>query len=242
MDNLLDWNRWLHIVAGFAGLAAFWIPVFVRKGGELHRYAGRVFRYSAFVVLTAAGLAVLGRIGHALATGTYPADNPEAWAFLLFLGYLALVTGGILSHGIGVLAAKRDLTGLDTPYRRLTAWSMIAASIMIVFWALYWRPDNAILLLALSPIGIGNGIGILNLARGRNNRPGQWKIEHLNAMLGCGIAFHTAFAVFGANRFFSYDIPGAWQILPWIAPAAIGIPASALWARYYRRRLPPVPA
>jgi len=242
MDFFLDANRWIHIVFGFAGLAAFWFPIFARKGGPMHRAAGKVFRYSAMVVVAAAGLAVALHSARALVEGHSVAADPSGWSFLVFLGYLALVTGGILSHGFGVLHEKRDLTSLNTPYRRATAWAMIASSIFIIGWALYWQPPNAILLYALSPIGIGNGLGILAVLNGRRTGPGQWKLEHLNALIGCGIAFHTAFAVFGMSRFLPVQLPGAWQVLPWILPAAIGIPAGIIWTRYYRNRMNPATA
>jgi len=242
MDLFLDANRWLHIVFGFIGLAAFWFPIFARKGGPTHRAAGKVFRYSAMVVVSAAGLAVVLNILRALVEGHSISANPAGWAFIVFLGYLALVTGGILSHGFGVLRQKRDLTALDTPYRRATAWALIGASVFIVGWGLYWQPPNAILLYALSPVGIGNGLGILAVLNGRRAGPGQWKLEHLNALIGCGVAFHTAFAVFGMSRFVALDLPGAWQVLPWIMPAVIGLPAGMLWTRYYRRRMTPAPA
>ena len=34
--------RYGHIVAGFAGLAAFWVPVFSKKGGARHVRFGTV--------------------------------------------------------------------------------------------------------------------------------------------------------------------------------------------------------
>lgn len=242
MTELLTINRWIHIVFGFAGLVAFWIPLFAAKGGPLHRSAGRVFRYSAMVVVGAAGLAVALHTVSAALRGHGVSADPEGWSFLVFLGYLALVTGGILSHGFAVLNEKRRLAALDSTYRRATAWSMVGASGFIVLWALYWQPDNAILLYALSPIGVGNGLAILAVLKGRRERPGQWKLEHLNALIGCGIAFHTAFAVFGMSRFLPLELPGAWQVLPWILPAAIGIPASMLLTRYYEQSMPPTAA
>ena len=163
MEPTLELNRLVHIVAGSIGLAAFWIPIFATKGGRLHRRAGQVFRWSAIVVLTAAGFAVVGNVIDALLRGARFSDSPEGWAFLLFLGYLALVTGVILSHGFAVLRHKQDPTAMDTPYRRLSAWAAILSSAFIVAWALYWRPDNMILLLVLSPLGIGN----VELADGR---------------------------------------------------------------------------
>lgn len=236
MEAFLEFNRWMHIVGGFIGLAAFWVPLLVRKGGRVHRRAGSVFRYSAMVVITAAGLSVSLNVLRVALTGTSIADNPEGWSFLVFLGYLALVTGGILSHGIAVLRHKRDLAALDTQYRRLIAACLIGASAFIVGWALYWRPDNAIVLLALSPLGVVNGYQMLRLMRARRLKPMQWKTEHLGAMIGCGIAFHTAFAVFGMTRIAALDLPGVWQVVPWILPAAIGIPATSLLTRHYRRQ------
>ncbi len=36
----------LHIIAGFIGLAAFWTPAIAKKGGTLHRRAGRIFYFA----------------------------------------------------------------------------------------------------------------------------------------------------------------------------------------------------
>jgi hypothetical protein len=55
-------------------------------------------------------------------------------------------------------------------------------------------------------------------------------------MIGAGIAFHTAFAVFGARQLFQLSPQGWAAVLPWVLPAAVGIPAIAVWTRYYRWR------
>jgi len=236
MSLLLDINRWIHVIFGFLGLAAFWVPILTRKGGKHHRRFGRVFRYSAMVVITAAGISVTLNLLRLLLAGQSPAQNPSGWAFLVFLGYLALVTGVMLSHGLAVLAAKRDLRQLNTGYRHLIAWLSIAGSVFIVGWALYWQPPNAVLLYALSPLGIANGVGMLKLYQMPPDDPKTWLYEHLGAMLGTGIAFHTAFAVFGVNRLLQFELPGMLMVIPWLLPAALGIPASMLWKRHYRRK------
>ncbi len=66
--------------------------------------------------------------------------------------------------------------------------------------------------------------------------PRGWMYEHLGAMLGAGIAFHTAFAVFGASRLFDIGLTGWVSVIPWVLPAAVGIPATIIWTRSYRRR------
>ena len=63
----------------------------------------------------------------------------------------------------------------------------------------------------------------------------------MGSMLGGGIAFHTAFAVFGAPRLWAYEIAGPLAVLPWILPTVIGIPTIAVWTRRYRRKFNPAP-
>jgi hypothetical protein len=63
-----------------------------------------------------------------------------------------------------------------------------------------------------------------------------WYYAHMGNMIGAGIAFHTAFLVFGSNRLFSYELPGLWRIVPWILPAAIGIPANRILESRYRAK------
>lgn len=236
MSLLLDLNRWIHVIFGFLGLAAFWVPILTRKGSQPHRHFGRLFRYSAMVVITAALVSVVLTLLCLSQVGQGPAENPTGWAFLVFLGYLALATGVMLSHGIAVLGHKRDLHQLRTPYRRLLAWLSIAGSVFVIGWALYWQPPNAMLLYALSPLGIANGVGMLKLYRMPVDDTKTWLYEHIRAMLGTGIAFHTAFAVFGVNQLLQFELPGLLSLVPWLLPAAVGIPASVLWQRYYRRR------
>ena len=58
----------------------------------------------------------------------------------------------------------------------------------------------------------------------------------MGATLGAGIAFHTAFAVFGMRRVLELPGTGLLGVLPWILPAAIGVPGTYLWQRHYRRK------
>jgi len=229
-----DVNREFHIWIGYLGLAAFWVPILTRKGGIFHRRSGTIFRYCGWIVVASALFAVMSYLFQLLAQGEGPASQPDNWSFLLFLGYLAIITGMALSHGIAVLKYKHDLRLLASPFRIVLAWLGIITSALLIAWALYWQPNTMWVLLALSPIGILTGYGMLKLMKTTTTDSKTWLYEHLGAMIGAGIAFHTAFAVFGANQMFNYSLSGFWQIVPWIAPAAIGIPATQLWIRYYQ--------
>jgi hypothetical protein len=233
--------RTLHIVFGFVGLAAYWVPILSRKGGPSHVRYGTIFSRCAWVVLASAGLTVLYKLTALAQAGVTFADRPASYAFLVVLGYLSFVTWVILRHALGVLRHKADPAALATPANRLLARAAIAASVALIVFALWLRPPNMIVLLALSPVGIGSGSGILRYLGQEQTSPRQWLYEHLGGMIGAGIAFHTAFAVFGFARLFDYRPEGLLGVLPWILPAAIGIPASVIWTRYYQRRFGELP-
>ena len=86
------------------------------------------------------------------------------------------------------------------------------------------------------PYDLGNGFGQLRYMKSDTPSKRAWMYEHLGAMLGAGIAFHTAFAVFGVTRLFDIELTGWVAIIPWVAPTVIGIPAIAIWTRHYRQK------
>ena len=236
MEFLGDSARLIHIVFGFAGLAAFWVPIFAKKGAVNHVRFGKIFVWSAYVVLAAAALALLLRTLDLALRGVGPADEPGLFGFMVFLGYLTLITFVTVRHGMCVLQSKRDPGSVRTPLNVSLAYASVAASLIVIAYALIISPPNIVILLALSPIGFGVGFGNLRYMRNAPATRRAWMYEHLGAMLGAGIAFHTAFAVFGANRLFDIGLTGWVAVIPWILPAAVGIPATILWTRHYRRK------
>lgn len=224
-----------HAVFGFIGLAAFWVPIFSKKGARRHVAFGKIFLYCAYVVLGSAGISVIYHLVRLSLADRGPAMDPT-FSFMLFLGYLALVTLINVRHAIGVLRTKDVPDSLATPLNILMGRLAIAASIGLIAFTVIVRPSVWILLLALSPIGLGIGFGIGKYLSGNRPSQKQWLYEHLGGMIGAGIAFHTAFAVFGSTRLFDYQFEGLLYVLPWIAPAMIGIPATVIWSRYYQRK------
>ncbi len=228
-----------HVATGFVGLAAFWIPLFARKGGRAHVRAGRVFTYCAYVVTLSAVTAAAGRVAALLAQGLGPADRPETWGFALFLGYLGVATFATVRHAIRVVETRKSLERLRTPFHEALAWASIAGSVTVVAFALAVWSDASPTLLGLSPVGLVTGAGMLRLMRRPGARGMGWFYSHLGSMLAGGIAFHTAFAVFGAQRLWAYELAGPLAVVPWLLPTALGVPAIVVWTRYYRRKFEP---
>lgn len=239
LNHVLDALVPVHVAAGFVGLAAFWIPVFARKGGRAHVQAGRVFTYSAYVVTLSAVAVSAGRIVSLQAQGVAVADRPEPYAFALFLGYLGVVTFSTVRHAIRVVETRKSPEKLRTPFHQALAWASMAGSAAVVAFALGAWSGVSPILLGLSPIGLFTGLGALRLMRNPGARRMGWFYSHLGSMLGGGIAFHTAFIVFGAQRLWAWELAGPLAVVPWVLPTAVGIPAIVVWTRYYRRKFGP---
>ena len=235
METIFDGIRWAHIVVGFSGLAAFWIPVVARKGGAVHMKAGRVFEWAAYVVAGSAIFNALGRLGAALLDGATLAENEQAFGFLLFLAYLGTVTLASVRHGVRSTRVK-DFSQMRTPPHMALAWASLVGSLVVIGYALLVWSDLSIVLLALSPVGLMQGRQMIAQMTQPQSERMAWFYAHMGNMIGAGIAFHTAFAVFGAGRVFQFELPGAWQVVPWVLPAAIGIPANWILETRYRKK------
>jgi hypothetical protein len=231
-----DGARFVHVIFGFTGLAAFWVPVFAKKGGINHVRFGKIFVYSAYVVLTGSTIVLTTRVAGLLGQGIHPAEQPDRYAFFVFLGYLTFVTFFMVRHGMTVLRHKRDPAAVRSAFNLFLSYGAIAASAALITFAVVFSPSSMIVLLALSPIGLATGSGALRYMSNPPVSPRAWMYEHLGAMFGAGIAFHTAFAVFGSAQLFDLGLTGWAAVIPWVAPAAIGIPATAIWTRRYRRK------
>ena len=226
----------VHVATGFVGLAAFWVPVFARKGGRTHVRAGRVYVYCAYVVTLSAVTAAAGRIVSYQVQGIGLADQPELYAISLFLGYLGLTTFATIRQGMRALATRRAPETLRTPVHEALAWASIGSSVAVIAFAFAVWSQVSPILLGLSPIGLFTGRNMLRLMRNPRAEHMGWFYSHLGSMLGGGIAFHTAFAVFGVQRLWAYDLGGPLAVVPWILPTVVGLPAIAIWTRRYRRR------
>ncbi len=229
----------VHVATGFVGLAAFWVPVFARKGGRAHVRAGRVYTYCAYVVTLSAVTASAGRVVSYQIQGIGLADRPDLYGFALFLGYLGVTTFATVRQALRVVATRRAPEMLRTPVHEALAWASIAGSVAVVAFALGTWSAVSPILLGLSPIGLFTGRSMLRLMRQPGAQHMGWFYSHLGSMLGGGIAFHTAFIVFGAQRLWAYELAGPLAIVPWILPTIIGIPAIVVWTGYYRRKFSP---
>ena len=241
MAPLLNTLVLLHIVAGFVGLAAFWVPVFAKKGGRAHVRFGLIYTWCAYAVTLTAVVVSLGRVVSYRLDGIGITERPDLYGFTCLLGYLGITTLASVRQAIRVVATRKAPDALGSPFHVALSWASIAGSAAAVVVALAAWSEVSPILLGMSPIGMIIGSNNLRVIR-RPREHMAWFYSHLGSMLGGGIAFHTAFLVFGLGRFVSLEIPGALAVLPWLLPTLIGIPVIVLWTRHYRRRFGQAPA
>ena len=232
----------LHIAAGLTGLAAFWTPAFARKGGPTHVKVGRVF-YKATCVVALTGLALAALVllaplavhprAATLTAAQFAAAATQDRLSALFLVYLVIITFAPVYHGVRVLETRGTPEKMRTPFHTALGIAGIAAAGGMIVLALVAREP---VFAALSPIGFLSGRGNLRFARQPYASRMAWWYEHMGSMLGGGIAFHTAFLVIGAGRLLGTQLSGFAAVIPWILPSLVGIPATAIWVAYYRRR------
>ncbi|MFM1890701.1 MAG: hypothetical protein RLZZ565_1458 [Planctomycetota bacterium] len=199
----------IHIVSGFAALAAALVAASVKAFGMPHRWhviGGRVFVASMFgVFLTAVPLALIG-------------------------GILFLLLVGILSFYLAI-AGWREASrrrGGGAWIDRVAPIVMIAAGAAMVGWGvmgLLAGNIGGVVPLAFGAIGLL--VAIEDLLRLGRPAEGMARIaHHMSRMMGATIAVVTAFLV--VNVRFE---PG-WVI--WLGPTVLLTPLIFVWARRIR--------
>jgi hypothetical protein len=231
----------IHVLAGLTGLAAFWTPALARKGGRTHTQVGRIF-YNATCAVALTGLAMAALVFIA-PLAVHPRATTDAAKLAaaaaqdrlsaFFLVYLVIITFAPVYHGVRVLATREAPDTLRTTFHTMLNVTAIVATAGMI--GLAWFAHQPVFA-ALSPIGFLVGRGNLRFARQPYASRMSWWYEHMGSMLGGSIAFHTAFLVIGAGRLLGTHLTGFAAVIPWILPAIIGIPASAIWVAYYRRK------
>ncbi len=155
--------------------------------------------------------------------------RPEGQRAGLFLFFVSILTAASVSSGVRVLRTKNrvgpHLHWWDIGLAALLTVSSVAA-------AIYGLVGGAPLFVAFSLIGLLTGGGQLAYWLRSPRAPMHWWFEHMSSMLGACIAATTAFLVVNAQRW-GLD---TFSILVWLAPTIAGVPAIAIWTRYYKRK------
>lgn len=241
VDLLHQGLRWLHVLFGFVGLAVFWAPLVLKKGGANHIRAGRIFVWCALVVgFSAAFSSAWALLSPMSFLGAATAHPKQVRFFFAILGVLSLALIEGAFSGIDAVRLRRTPERIHSTRAKILYAAKGLAALALTLsgvcqlaaggGGLYW------IHLGLGALFLADAFDSRRKARNPLPTPMAWWYRHMEQMIGCGIAFHTAFFVFGAGRLFNLSLEGPMALLPWVMPAAIGLPAIAIWIRRYKRR------
>ena len=253
MSTLHTILRMIHISLGFAGLALFWLILAAPKGTRRHVRYGQIFTNITWIVGGTALVSSLWALVHLDSFAPIVRETAEAeWVreiyYLIFaiLLYLSAATLSGAVFGVQVMRKRGqhdELRRTSLPYwlaiTGLCAVGLIAFGVWRLVttdtshgglrWEAYFIP------VLVGSFGLGAAWHDGRYVFGPPPGPRAWLYQHVWQMCGTGVAFHTAFLVFGANRLFGFRLPGAWALIPWVAPPLIGMTLTARYVRQLRR-------
>ncbi len=235
-----------HIVVGSVGLLLFWIAAIAKKGGCLHIKAGRAFGNATYVLLVTIAISCgWGLMDvESFADGMVELNDEVRLQIRFFLLLFVVLSVFLLSAVEFGVRSVRAITEGDKVLRTGTARAVIVVEIVLLFVALsmlindfvatgwrglYWVPMVLGVLALLDCFGnwsfggkVGHGADVL-------------MTKHVEAMIGCGIAYHTALSVTVFSRLAPGIFEGVWVFVPWVLPTMVGVPLSVLVVRRWGR-------
>lgn len=207
-----------HVISGSVALISFWVPVVARKGGALHRKAGRLFSLSLYAAAYCAiGMALLNLT---LASNRHPTladrdvfDGLFGWMML----YLGALTIGLGHYGIASARSRGRSPDNRAPVNIAVQLCVIALAVKCGVEG--YRLSQP-LMIGLAALGFAAAITFLIAMARRSQRTRSHVREHLKAMVGAGISAYTAFLSVGLLQIFPDHVfnPAIWSI-----PSMIGV-------------------
>ena len=207
-----------HLALGIAALLSYWVAALAKKGSAPHKLAGKVYL-----------LAMLGLLIPAIPL-TVRILQTKSVVFGWFLFYLLLITATVLWQGWFSSRNKRDFpryTGRN--FHRLAWANIMGGAAILGLGAAITQP----VLVGFSLVGILGGYGMLRLVDRGPLHPRWWLREHLNAMLGAGVATHIAFLQIGLPKLLPTLAGPTMQTVAWLGPLALFVAARVWLGRKY---------
>ncbi len=234
-----------HVAAGMVSLILFWIPIMAKKGSKNHIRSGHWYArcmylvaVSALILSAAVLLDPIGvkRPGVNLTTEQAYAIAAQSRGLALFLFSIGLLVVCNIRHGLLTLGDKLTRVGVRSVNH--TALNIALSALAFILAYVGYRESSALYFIFSALCGFTAASNLHYAWKESIDRSGRIR-SHLTSMIGAGIASHTAFMVFGANRFLGELLTGSWQLVPWIAPGVIGgIIINVLSRRYVRKPKP----
>lgn len=220
----------VHAGLGTLALATFWTAGLARKGSPVHRGAGKLYLLAmAALVAVALPMSLVILVQRSQVGG----------AFLL---YLIVITTTSIWNSWRAIRDKRDWARYTGPVYRALAWLNLVAGLGVALLGLFVANRMQLVIVSFSAIGIVSFFAMRRFARQAPSDPRWWLRQHLNAMLGNGVATHIAFLSIGLPKLLPMLAGPTLQNLAWLGPLVVAFGAGSWLTRKYLPRRAPAAA
>jgi len=241
VSNILEvihpYTRLAHILFGSLGLVLFWVPLATTKGSAKHRFWGKLFEKTAWLVIAFASLGVLNYvIRFTFAEASLKTHLGEI-SFFVVLGALSITAAIMLYQGRLALKVKGDFKAANSILFWGLHLSLLASSLGLIAFALLFKPPSFFIMIIASLFGFAVANDGYQFSRHKEVTKDIWITAHLNGMIGVGLAFYLAFGVFGSKLIFKTDTESSGWVnaLPWLLPILVIIPLTVYWKNKAKR-------
>jgi hypothetical protein len=230
MSGVLDALLRVHLACDAGATVAFWFAAGSRKGGRVHRGAGRWFmRFVYGAAFFGLVLAVIGlwspQLVRPLAADLPPADRADvltaARQSMWLVLYILVILVGPVHHGLSVIRAGRSPSVVRSAAHTVIAVLAVGGSVAMFAASVRWEEWTY---LVIAPIGLVIGVRHLAYRMRPSATAVEWRREHLTSLLTAGIVLHTALFVFGSSRTLGLSFEGPLEFVPWVLPTLVGLP------------------
>ncbi|MFT6033246.1 MAG: hypothetical protein ACI854_001780 [Arenicella sp.] len=234
----------IHVAIGFLSLILFWIPVVTKKGSPLHIRTGHWYAKAMYIVgfsaLVLGLMLMIDPIAFKFPDNDFSVERTVRIAeqlrsnglFLLAISVLVLVG---VRHGLQSVKAKGNQALMRRADSLVINIALLAVGIWLALTATGGSPMSVLYYIFAALCSV-TAISNLRFCLKQKVTRGEQIIAHIGSIIGAGIGSHTAFFVFGANRFLSELLTGYVVIVPWILPSVVGTLIIFQQSRKYRPR------
>lgn len=219
MDQAHGIIRYLHIAVGFVVLITFWIPLFVKKGGKLHKLAGCIYVAGMAFALTSSAVLCVMRL------------QEGRTSLAILLGFLTLLSSFVLVQGFG-FARVRKLTGSFQLIMSALLLLLFVCSVGILWYGIL---RGGVLHMIFGGIGLGASVASWKMLFKPAEFGKHYIDKHVNNMLISGGAAYTAFIAFGSRTIFGERMDNL-GVLPWVLPTITVFLIIVYYHKVYKKR------
>lgn len=220
MENYYQLFLIPHIIGGFTALFVAPIAMVVKKGGDAHRFWGKIYFYSMCLV--------------AFTSWVMSVMKPNVFLAMVGVFSFYLVASGYRALYRRHVNSLKEVNWVD--WALLIVSGLFSIGLVLLGIFILWKNAAApfgYISSVLGSIGLRSVVGDIITFTKPGHHKENWMYHHMGGMLGGYIATVSAFSVVN----FTF-LP---NLVRWLWPMVIGLPLLFYWiSRYKKKKKQPV--